>query len=133
MTPSTARIDLPMGVRVPAYARRLTTTLLELWGVRDDDALAACSVVVSELVTNALRHSGPREHVELQVSRSGDLVRIALADGSAVVPRPREAGPDDESGRGLSIVERLSVRWGVEDHGDGKRVYADVPLAPVEG
>lgn len=132
MTPSTARIDLPMGVHVPAAARRLTATLLRLWGVDDADALATCSIVVSELTTNALRHSGSDTHVELQLSLDRGVARIALADGSAVVPRPREASPDDEGGRGISIVEQLSLRWGVQDHAGGKRVFADVAVAKAE-
>ncbi|HZL74394.1 MAG TPA: ATP-binding protein [Propionibacteriaceae bacterium] len=80
-------------------------------------------VVVSELVSNAMRHGGGC--LELGLSTHEDQVTVSAADGSAVIPRRRD--PDDH-GRGLRIIEAFSQRWGVESHEDGKHVW--ILLAP---
>jgi anti-sigma regulatory factor (Ser/Thr protein kinase) len=81
-------------------------------------------VVVSELVTNAVLHGGGC--VELNLAAHDERVVIAVADGSAVVPRRRD--PDQAGGRGLRLIEALAVGWGVHDHEGGKRVW--VEMAP---
>lgn len=83
-------------------------------------------LVVSELATNAVLHAGSRFTVRVISGR--DLLRVEVADGSAVIPTPRPHGPRAITGRGLSIVEQMAARWGVIPEIWGKRVWFE--LAP---
>jgi len=95
---------------------------LRTWDCRDliDDA----RVVVTELVSNVVRHAGTEVCVELELL--GDRVRIAVvdhADGEVVL---RTVDPRaDLGGRGLHLVEELSERWGVDRHPGEKCVWAE--------
>lgn len=81
------------------------------------------SLCLSELVTNAVLHSGADE-LELRVDVSKDLLRVTVADdGSGFDPGQPSSG--DESGWGLYIVDRLSHSWGV-DRGDGTQVWFEM-------
>lgn len=92
-------------------------------------SLAEVRLVVSELVTNAVRH-GPsgRGPIELTVSLGGDVARVEVADGGQGFRPP---GGDPEPGRqggwGLVVVDRLAARWGVEG-GRFTRVWAELSL-----
>ena len=82
-------------------------------------------LLTSELVTNACLHAGTDTHVTVRLLP--DIVRVEVVDGDAHVPAPREAAPEEPSGRGLMILDALSDRWGVDrlDEG-GKRVWCEV-------
>ncbi|MEV7211996.1 ATP-binding protein [Kitasatospora cineracea] len=120
--PGRFRFDLrppsaPAGVSI---ARRLLRDSLRALG-RDD--WAAC-LVLSELLTNAVRHGGvPSVLMELEAGR----LLITVSDSSAVLPRRREPEREGEGGRGLGLVADLAVAWGVEPMGRyGKAVWAEV-------
>ncbi|UED88227.1 ATP-binding protein [Streptomyces profundus] len=101
-----------------AFCARLTPT-------PPRDAVDAALLVVSELVTNALRHGGGRYLLEL--SATGATVRVAVSDGE---PRPPKArGPDVLRGGGFGwpLVRSLSVEVGVRCHAKGKTVSAVLP------
>lgn len=120
--------DLPLDLTAPATARCVVDSVLRQWGVVDADVLASCSIVVSELVTNALSHTGDDGGTAtLELDRDGGSLRLAVVDGSDLVPRMRAADETDTGGRGLAIVEQLSLRWGTEPVPGGKRVYAELP------
>jgi anti-sigma regulatory factor (Ser/Thr protein kinase) len=97
------------------------------WGFRDEVWLETAAVLVSELVTNAVRHGGGC--VEFTVEAHDGRVVLCVADGSSVVPRHRD--PDDAGGRGLAVIEALSAGWGVKDHQGGKQVW--IELEPYPG
>jgi anti-sigma regulatory factor (Ser/Thr protein kinase) len=80
---------------------------------------------VSELVTNAVRYS--RGEVTLRLVNEKALVCEVL-DTSAALPRLRQAGSEDENGRGLQVVRRLSKRWGARRTPTGKVVWCEQPL-----
>src|SRR5215471_8645320 len=90
------------------------------------------AVVVSELVTNALRHTppwardtGPREPIRLGLLQHGRWLLCAVADPSKVAPVQRTPGPLAEAGRGLQMVCALSDQWGYTTPSDaGKVVWA---------
>ncbi len=70
-------------------------------------------LLVSEVVTNSVRHAVPTEVVELAVTFN-DEVRVEVTDyGEGFEPRPRTAAADDPGGWGLYLVEELAEDWGV--------------------
>jgi anti-sigma regulatory factor (Ser/Thr protein kinase) len=115
----------------PALARHqlegwLPASLAE--GVR-----AALRLLVSELVTNSVRHvAGSPQPVELAVRIGAREIRVEVRDGGAGFepgkPEPRGA----DGGFGLYLVERMASRWGVDTQ-DGTRVWFELDLAPGGG
>ncbi|MFI1972518.1 hypothetical protein BLA24_33105 [Streptomyces cinnamoneus] len=112
-----------------AEARRRVLARLREWGM-DEMACDDAQLVVSELVTNAVRHTDS-DKVSCQLRLSGTGLRIEVVDqGHAPTePRARCSGTDEESGRGLLLVGALSHAWGVrpDDDGRGRVVWADLP------
>ncbi|BCJ46374.1 hypothetical protein GCM10010168_60130 [Actinoplanes ianthinogenes] len=123
MSTLTANLDLPLHHGAPGAARRAVVAVLTGWGFHDQDWLETAAVVVSELVTNAVRHGGGC--LALAVEAHEGRVVVSVADGSAVVPRRRD--PDDEGGRGLALIEALADRWTVRNHEGGKQVRVLLP------
>ena len=121
MSELSARFDLPLHTGSAGAARRAVADLLATWGFDDPDWTYDAVLVVSELVTNALMHGGGCVGIDVQAHDGA--VAIGIADGSAVIPRPRPSGGDASGGRGLRLVEALSEQWGVENHHGGKRVW----------
>ncbi len=77
-------------------------------------------LLVSELVTNSVRHAGLKEMqtIELKVKLLPDTVRVEVNDqGTGFEPTPRSASSEDQSGWGLYLVSRLADRWGVSSDG----------------
>lgn len=128
MSELTAHLDVRVDRRAPAAARRAVTAVLQGWGFGDADWLDAAAVVVSELVTNAVRHGGGG--VFLEIEAHGDRVVVSVADGSPVLPRRR--APDGAGGRGMALIEALSDGWTVENHQGGKRVRVALRLQDRE-
>jgi anti-sigma regulatory factor (Ser/Thr protein kinase) len=84
--------------------------------------LDEAALLVSELVTNAIRHGSPPLTTEVEcVGTQGMQVRVS--DGNPAVPAVRAATPDAESGRGTALVDLLSDAWGVEPMDHGKAVW----------
>lgn len=113
-------IDLENSVRSPARARAATAHMvaaLHLEPIGDELAL-----VVSELVTNAVRHAEPPVRLELQAD--DDRVTVAVADGSPGRPVAREAAQDAEGGRGLPMINLIAAETGVRPSPPGKTVWA---------
>jgi anti-sigma regulatory factor (Ser/Thr protein kinase) len=74
-------------------------------------------LLVSEVVTNAVRHGGSGGPVELHASWNSEI-RVAVQDrGDGFSPVPRLGGPDEAGGFGLFLVGQLADRWGVENDG----------------
>ncbi|MFJ1869358.1 ATP-binding protein [Streptomyces sp. NPDC088097] len=123
---------LPCGPRAPGRARALLRAQLTEWKV-DVDTADTAELLLSELVTNALRHArAPRgRQIGVRVARYGGVLRVEVADaGDPVELAPQAAGEADEQGRGLAIVAALAERWGQcpRLHGIGKAVWAEVAV-----
>ena len=86
-------------------------------------------LLVSELVTNAVRHASAPIDLEIEVDR--DEVVVAVRDGSEVPPLPREAGVEAEGGRGMLLVDLLTDEHGVRPQPPGKTVWARLHRAPA--
>jgi anti-sigma regulatory factor (Ser/Thr protein kinase) len=88
-------------------------------------------LILSELVANAIRHGqGP---IGVRISHDGTSLRVEVHDDGAGRPVRRPVTADDESGRGLEVVDRLLGMGGIrgvtdDDAGDGKTVYVAIPL-----
>lgn len=111
-----------------ATARQELGKLLAAWGMA---GLADPAVLVlSELFGNAVRHArAPRDRlIETWFVRLPGAVRIEVHDADCARPVMRRAGEDDEAGRGLAMIDRIThQQWGVSDReGVGKRVWAVV-------
>lgn len=123
---------LPYALSSVAVARqRLSADLLSSGvyeGAVDDTVL-----VMSELLSNALRHAHPLASGQLRVAWTcGDgRVEIAVSDGGAATePRAARATLSSLGGRGLGIVEFIAVRWGVRHEGEMTTVWAIVEVPP---
>lgn len=114
--------DFPSHAASVAKARQFVLSVLDV------DALTAESIqlAVSELATNAVLHA--RTSFTVRVSGDGSTVRVAVFDRSAAPAVKKDYGPEAVTGRGLSIVERLSDQWGVMPDGEGKWVWFEMAL-----
>lgn len=111
----------------PAEARRRVRRQLAEWHAPLDTCENA-QLVISELVTNALRHTASQS-IGCELRVVGPLLRIAVTgDGTGPPLEPETAGEEDESGRGLLLVCTLAEVWGVRprDAGLGHVVWADL-------
>ncbi|WP_432246651.1 ATP-binding protein [Streptomyces sanyensis] len=108
----------------PARARRDVALCLRTWGL--DALVDDARLIVSELVTNAAKHTKTRR-IGVSVTRHPDHVRIVVTDTSRTLPTPAVATPDAEAGRGLQLVDRLTTRWGSKRFRTGKQVWAELP------
>ncbi len=112
-------------------ARRQVRESLAGWGLGEHTDLAG--LIVSELVTNALRHGGGPIQVRMDYVRG--RLRIGVHDDGGLRPVRRRASADDEQGRGLELLDGLIAvhggAWGVTEDsgGPGKTVHAVVLLA----
>lgn len=114
-------------------ARRWARSRLTGSGIGPDEPLAeALVLIVSELVTNAVVHTGCPAVLRMCVPAGpgghceDGTVRIEVADSSGRPPVPRRAGGDDSGGRGLELVDGLADRWGWQREGAGKRIWCEV-------
>jgi PAS domain S-box-containing protein len=116
--------DLPADPAVVADTRKQVGTKLADWGLAD--AAFVTELVVSELVTNAIRYAeGP---IQLRLIRDRTLI-CEVSDGSSTAPHLRRARAFDEGGRGLLLVSQLTERWGTRQTEHGKTIWAEQPLS----
>ncbi|MGW2462474.1 SpoIIE family protein phosphatase [Streptomyces sp. NPDC001356] len=116
--------ELTAGLAAASEARQLVARKLAAWGL--EEAVATTELIVSELVTNAVRHAGPP--VRLRLIRQGTGLICEVSDNSSTSPHLRWARTFDEGGRGLFIVAQLTRSWGTRHHADGKTVWAEQDL-----
>ena len=81
--------------------------------------------MVSELVTNAIRHA--ESPIQLRLIRDRTLI-CEVSDGSSTAPHLRRARAFDEGGRGLLLVSQLTQRWGTRQTPHGKTIWAEQAL-----
>jgi PAS domain S-box-containing protein len=114
----------PDPARVAAVRQSVTDRLTE-WGL--DETAFVTELVVSELVTNAIRYGEPP--IQLRLIRDRTLI-CEVSDASSTSPHLRRAHAYDEGGRGLLLVAQLTQRWGSRQTGAGKTIWAEQPLPP---
>ncbi|MEU9949183.1 ATP-binding protein, partial [Streptomyces sp. NPDC047939] len=114
---------LPREPRSVGRARELARGRLIAWDL--DDLVDTTELLVSELVTNALRYG--EGEIRLRLLRDRTLV-CEVWDAGLVQPRRRRARDTDEGGRGLQLVGLLSAAWGSRRTPRGKTVWFELPL-----
>ncbi|MGW2910676.1 ATP-binding protein [Streptomyces asoensis] len=111
-------------------ARRWARSRLAGSGIGDEEALAETLILlVSELVTNAVVHTGCPAVLRLSLpggTAEPSTVRLEVADSSGRAPVPRCAGDEATGGRGLALVDGLADRWGWSVEGAGKRIWCEL-------
>lgn len=116
----------PPAPRSVGRARRFLAWHLDAWGL--SQLGDAAELVVSELVTNAVKHAHPPygHLIATRFERLACGVRIEVHDANSLKPERRALSMDSESGRGLAMVDALTGgHWGVSNrHGPGKTVWA---------
>jgi PAS domain S-box-containing protein len=115
--------DLPADPAVVADARARAARQLEAWGL--EEITFKTELLVSELVTNAIRHA--QEPIQLRMILNG-VLSCEVFDGSSSAPQLRRADRYDEDGRGLMLVAQLAERWGTRHTATGKVIWAQQPL-----
>jgi serine phosphatase RsbU (regulator of sigma subunit) len=108
-------------VSSPGRARRLTRQALADWGL--EELTDTAELLVSEIVTNAVRHAS--RPISLRLLRT-EVLRCEVGDDVPQLPRLRRATPEEEHGRGLFLVNRLARRWGTTRLGTGKNVWFEL-------
>lgn len=114
-----ATLTLRTDLRAPAQAREF---LRQVDCESTPDQLDTAQLLVSELVTNAVRYGIPPLTLAVDCQQHGGM-RVRVTDGSARAPVLRDAAASEESGRGLGLVDLLSDDWGVHPSEDGKTVW----------
>lgn len=137
MTSGAARASAAASVSVPhertsvRLVRHAMADQLEAAGVGQDERDDAM-LVLSELVSNAVKHAAPLPSGEIAVRWEvrDDLLHIEITDGGAGTrPHASVAALSALGGRGLDIVRTVSTQWGVTEGEDQVTVWAEVPRA----
>ncbi|MGI5144509.1 SpoIIE family protein phosphatase [Streptomyces sp. CA-106110] len=116
--------DLPPDPAVVAPARQHATDQLTTWGLTR--AAFITELVVSELVTNAIRYGKPP--IQLRMIHHNTTLICEVSDTSSTTPHMRRARSHDEGGRGLLLVAQLADHWGTRHTPTGKTVWAEQTL-----
>jgi DNA-binding NarL/FixJ family response regulator len=117
------RTQLPADMRSSAGARRFMEETLRRWDC--GAVLDVVNILVSELVTNAIKHA--QSEADVAVFLTPAAIRIEVTDTGEGTPRPKALIQDGTSGRGLAIVDAMSSAWGVVPQEAGKTVWFEVP------
>ncbi|MGW6140048.1 ATP-binding protein [Streptomyces sp. NPDC055144] len=120
-------------------ARRWARSRLAGSGIGVDEPLAETLIlIVSELVTNAVVHTGCPAVLRMLLpgvpaEASAGTVRVEVADASDRPPAPRHADGEETNGRGLELVDGLADRWGWRPEGTGKAIWCEIDRCGARG
>jgi anti-sigma regulatory factor (Ser/Thr protein kinase) len=122
-TDQVAAWSLPSDPAIVADARAQASRQLAVWGL--EEAAFVTELVVSELVTNAIRYGAVP--IGLRLIRDRTLI-CEVSDANSTAPHLRRARTFDEGGRGLHMVAQLTQGWGTRQTPTGKTIWAEQPL-----
>ncbi|MFE5655539.1 SpoIIE family protein phosphatase [Streptomyces sp. NPDC056517] len=118
-----ATLDLPSDPAAVSGARRFAADTLGSWGL--DELSFTTELIVSELVTNAIRYGKPPVHLRLVLDSA---LTCEVFDANSTAPHMRRARTFDEGGRGLLLVAQFAERWGTRHGREGKTIWAEQAL-----
>lgn len=130
MTLQAASAEFPSDSSAAPLARRALARWLADWQV-DEDVAETALLCLSELVTNAIIHSGTSPRVSARLDAERLLVAVQDRGHRGAARRPEDHEPTDISGRGLMLVEALATAWSAEHSADGTTVWFELDLAAV--
>lgn len=120
------RVVLVPDPSAAAIARQIVHDACRAW--RLDHVRDAAELVITELVSNVVRHAGTE--MEISLTASPGALRLAVRDGSPLLPSSGVSrGSMAETGRGMLVIRALATEWGVALTGDGKVVWAVLSTA----
>lgn len=126
-----ASLCVPARPEHVSHAREFVRLALEVLSA-DEDARYTAQLMVSELVTNVVRHQRIGDPVPVVLlGRLGPTLWIAVHDGDPYMGDRSRPDDESESGRGLVVVEALSERWGVDRTAAGKSVWCELTAWPI--
>ncbi|MFE4591446.1 SpoIIE family protein phosphatase [Streptomyces laurentii] len=120
--------DVPDEPSSVAQARKDASAQLAAWGL--DDLVFITELVVSELVTNAIRYG--EAPIRMRLIHDRALI-CEVQDSSSTAPHLKRARTYDEGGRGLLLVAQLTQRWGTRYNRNGKTIWAEQDLPGGDG
>ncbi|MEV0176380.1 SpoIIE family protein phosphatase [Streptomyces sp. NPDC050803] len=120
--------DIPADPALVAPIRKQVVEQLDLWEL--SEASFTAELVVSELVTNAIRYGS--QPIRLRLIHDAATLICEVSDSSHTAPHLRRAKTWDEGGRGLLLVAQLTQRWGSRHTTDGKTIWAELALVDEE-
>ncbi|MFI7141564.1 SpoIIE family protein phosphatase [Streptomyces massasporeus] len=118
--------DVPPDPAAVSGMREAVSQRLDAWGLSEFGF--AMELILSELITNAIRYGAGPIHVRLIRDRT---LICEVADGSSTSPHLRYAATTDEGGRGLFLVSQMAERWGTRYTPQGKVIWAEQALPEV--
>jgi anti-sigma regulatory factor (Ser/Thr protein kinase) len=124
--PSAREVHLTARPESASVARRLSLSVIRRWGLTQ--VADTVELLVSELVGNAVRHTGART-LGLRMLRHRGWIRVEVRDPSRALPCLLPVCELDTGGRGLFVVDTLSDRWGVDLQPRGKTTWFELRVA----
>ena len=120
------RLALPSDASAVRMARQITRDALAAWHLAQLEETAV--LLVSELVTNAVRHATDTGAVGLELASTGTHLRVEIQDGDPSWRQMDSVADCDESGYGFLLVDSLADRWGLRRVCAGKAVWAELDV-----
>ncbi|MER6557715.1 ATP-binding protein [Streptomyces sp. NPDC001027] len=109
--------------------RRAAVAQLEQWGAAS--VAEEAELLVTELVTNVIKHVGQGVSATLILEWRCERLRVEVHDKSRELPTPVQAGCDEECGRGLHLLAALAADWGTVLTAVGKSVWCEIEVQPA--
>jgi anti-sigma regulatory factor (Ser/Thr protein kinase) len=130
-SPRQLRMTLPAVSHSVRLSRYATRAVLAAWDLRHVEE--AATLLVSELVTNAVRHARGTDVITVDLYAGRTWLRLEVQDTDRHWPQPRIPDGFDESGFGFILVEALTSNWGVRETEAGKAVWAELDTRQESG
>ncbi|MFE7585182.1 ATP-binding protein [Streptomyces gardneri] len=124
------RMGFTVGEHSAGHMRRILRIFLTRWEL--DELSDSAALALTELVANVVRHV-PGRRCSVLMLREPYGLRVEVADAVPGTVFAKLAGPLDESGRGLVLVEAVTDRWGVDGTADGKTVWFECDAEGAQG
>ncbi|MFE7276719.1 ATP-binding protein [Streptomyces sp. NPDC057623] len=113
---------------VPSARRQVAALAQNLGLPVSDETLETVELLASEVIANAVLYSGAP--CDVAVTRNDERLRVEVTDTDPSLPSAVEAGPNDESGRGLLLVDALADAWGTQLEPCGKTTWFEIRPEP---